>query len=439
MKKIFIGLFACSFLVVVFLAACKKPAKKKDNEGKPKSTEVNTSHTQPGMEEITPWQPPPKAPDVPLDPELKAPDDVAEPPKDAEKTESGIYSKVLQKGKGKTRPGASDVVRVHFTGWTTDGKLVDTTKKPGRPEHMIRPATFPLDQVMPGWAEGIKLMVIGEKRRLWIPEEMGFKGQPSAPKGMLVYDMELMEIIDVPDTPTDLTEPPASAKKTESGLVTRVLKKGKGKEKPGPDSNVTFNYTGWTTDGKMFDSTVVRGKPATILIANVFPGWIEGLQMMVVGEKRRLWVPEDLAPPPPPNVPAQMLVFDIELLEIKEMPKAPADVAAPPEDAEKTPSGLAYKVLEKGSGTEHPTPASEVTVHYTGWTTDGKMFDTSVVDGEPVSFSLKGVIKGWTEGLQLMVKGEKTLFWIPDELAYKGKPNRPQGMLVFEVELIDIK
>ena len=438
MKKFYFGLFTGFLLAAFSLTACKKPEKKKDDEGKKKSIDINTSKTQAGVEEIAPWQPPKKAPDLPLDPQLKAPDDVAAPPKDAEKTELGIFSKVLLEGKGKARPGASDVVRVHYTGWTTDGQLVDTTKTPGKPEHMVRPATFPLDQVMPGWAEGIRLMVIGEKRRLWIPEELGFKGQPSAPKGMLVYDMELMEIIDVPDAPTDLAKPPASAKKTESGLTTRVVKKGKGKENPGPDSLVTFNYSGWTTDGKMFDSTVVRGKPATIKVGNVFPGWVEGLQMMVVGEQRRMWVPADMAPPPPPNVPAQTLVFDVELLEIKEMPKAPADVAAPPADAKKTPSGLAYKVLEKGSGTEHPTSASEVTVHYTGWTTDGKMFDSSLVSGEPVSFALKGVIKGWTEGVPLMVEGEKALFWIPEELAYKGQQNRPQGMLVFEIELVKI-
>jgi peptidylprolyl isomerase len=118
---------------------------------------------------------------------------------------------------------------------------------------------------------------------------------------------------------------------------------------------------------------------------------------------------------------------------------SPEDVSAPPEDAERTDSGLASKVLEEGSGTEHPGPEDSVTVHYTGWTTDGRMFDSSVVRGKPVSFSLDGVIKGWTEGLQLMVEGEKRRLWIPEELAYKGKPGRPQGMLVFDVELIEIQ
>ena len=117
---------------------------------------------------------------------------------------------------------------------------------------------------------------------------------------------------------------------------------------------------------------------------------------------------------------------------------APADVAAPPEDAKFTPTGLASKVLKEGSGTEHPEALSVVTVHYTGWTTDGKMFDSSVKRGKPSTFGLDRVIKGWTEGLQLMVVGEKRRFWIPQELAY-GKNGRVPGMLVFDVELLGFK
>jgi FKBP-type peptidyl-prolyl cis-trans isomerase len=117
---------------------------------------------------------------------------------------------------------------------------------------------------------------------------------------------------------------------------------------------------------------------------------------------------------------------------------APPDVAAPPPDAAKTPSGLSSKVLTPGHGTRHPRPNSRVTVHYTGWTTDGKMFDSSVARGQPASFGLDEVISGWTEGVQMMVEGEKRRFWIPEDLAYGGRPGSPQGMLVFDVELIRI-
>src|SRR4029450_11131162 len=117
---------------------------------------------------------------------------------------------------------------------------------------------------------------------------------------------------------------------------------------------------------------------------------------------------------------------------------APPDVAGPAADAHRTPTGLASKVLRPGTGTRHPRPNSQVVVHYTGWTTDGKMFDSSVAKGEPAPMSLDGVIAGWTEGVQMMVVGEKRRFWIPARLAYEGKDG-PQGLLVFDIELIRIE
>jgi len=117
---------------------------------------------------------------------------------------------------------------------------------------------------------------------------------------------------------------------------------------------------------------------------------------------------------------------------------APPDVAAAPADAVRTSSNLASKVIQPGTGTRHPRPNSTVTVHYTGWTTDGHMFDSSVARGQPATFALTDVIDGWTEGVQLMVEGEKRRFWIPGRLAYEGSPGRPQGTLVFDIELIRI-
>jgi FKBP-type peptidyl-prolyl cis-trans isomerase len=118
---------------------------------------------------------------------------------------------------------------------------------------------------------------------------------------------------------------------------------------------------------------------------------------------------------------------------------APPDVANPAPDATVTASGLATKVLQPGVGAQHPRANSRVRVHYTGWTTDGQMFDSSVVRNDPISFGLNQVIAGWTEGVQLMVEGEKRRLWIPEKLAYAGQRGAPQGMLVFDVELIKIE
>ena len=116
---------------------------------------------------------------------------------------------------------------------------------------------------------------------------------------------------------------------------------------------------------------------------------------------------------------------------------APPDVAAAPADAQRTGDNLASKILKAGTGSRHPRANSTVTVQYTGWTTDGKMFDSSVARGEPATFSLDQVIPGWTEGVQMMVEGEKRRFWIPAKLAYEGMSG-PQGTLVFDIELIKI-
>jgi peptidylprolyl isomerase len=252
-----------------------------------------------------------------------------------------------------------------------------------------------------------------------------------------------------PPAPADVGSAPPDATKTPSGLASKVILAGSGTAHPGPTDKVKVNYTGWKKDGTSFDTTAGK-EPIEFGVGEVIKGWTEGLQLMVAGEKRRLWIPGELAygthQRPGPNAPpAGDLVFDVELLEIKAGPKAPdvpADVKAAPADAKKTASGLQYKTLTAGKGTKHPKATDKVTVHYSGWTPYGKMFDSSVTRGEPASFGLDHVIKGWTEGVQLMVEGDKTRFWIPSDLAYGDKPKRPgapAGPLVFDVELISIQ
>ncbi|MEM9453708.1 MAG: FKBP-type peptidyl-prolyl cis-trans isomerase [Myxococcota bacterium] len=407
--------------------------------------------------------------------QIPAPADVANPPADANKTESGIVHKTLTPGEGES-PGDDDSVKIQLTAWTSDGATIETTDGRKTPK-LVRMGRPPV----PGLGEAIKLMKVGEKARFWIPPELTYKGRKGAPEGTLCYEITLEEVLRAPPTPEDVAAPPADAIKTKSGLAYKVLEPSKCEAelaaaaeakpdpedvaeakaaeaakpeaakptkvcgvKPDPWDRVRVDYTGWTTDGKMFDSSVTRGRPSTFPVNRVVPGWTEGLQLMVVGDKTRLWVPEELAYKGAPGKPAGMLVFDVELHEIDEQPEpppppeVPEDVAEPPADATKTESGLAYKVIQPGTGKVKPTEDSVVEVHYSGWTTDGKMFDSSVTRGKTTSFPLKRVIPGWTEGLQLMVEGEKTRFWIPVDLAYKNQPGKPAGMLVFDVELIKI-
>ncbi len=367
---------------------------------------------------------------------IPPPADVAAPPADAKKTQNGVAYKILTPGKPDAqKPGPNDTVVVHYTGWTTDGEMFDSSVA------RKHPARFPLGGVIPGWTEGMQQIAVGEKARMWIPEELAYKGKRGAPQGMLVFDIELQEVVKAPEVPPDVAAPPKDAKKTKSGVAYKVLTKGTGDKKPHSWDRVKVQYSAWTTDGKMFDSSVTKGRPGDYSLEGMMPGWSEGIQTMVVGQKNRFWIPEELAYKGRPGRPSGMLVYETELVEVKEMPEpppTPKDVKAPPKDAKKTEKGVFYKVLKKGTGTAKPTDKSKVKVHYTGWTTDGKMFDSSVTRGKPITFGLDNVIPGWTDGLQQMTVGEKARLWIPEELAYKGKPGRPQGMLVFEVELLEI-
>jgi len=125
-------------------------------------------------------------------------------------------------------------------------------------------------------------------------------------------------------------------------------------------------------------------------------------------------------------------------LDTAKLPAAPKDVAAVPPDAVTHTSGLASRVLKAGAGQARPSPSSRVLVHYSGWTTDGKAFDSSVARGRPSAFPLEKVIPGWQEALQMMVVGEQRRGWVPESLAYKGQAGGPAGMLVFDLELVRI-
>ncbi len=371
--------------------------------------------------------------------DIPAPTDVSAVPADAKITASGLAYRIVRTGDGVNRPNAYDEVKCHYTGWTTDGKMFDSSVKRGTP------TSFPLDRVIAGWTEGLQLMTKGGKARFWIPEKLAYQGRPGAPAGMLVFDVELIDIkggTKPPPAPSDVAAPGADAKKTNSGIGYKILEKGDGKTFAKSADRVEVHYTGWTTDGKMFDSSVVRGQTATFGLNQVIAGWTEGMQLVSKGGKIRLWIPENLAYEGKPNRPAGMLVFDVQLIDVErapEQPKVPADVAAAPADATRTASGLAYKVLERGGGQTHPKASNRVTVHYTGWTTDGKMFDSSVMRGQPATFGLGQVIAGWTEGVQLMKVGDKFRFWIPQDLAYKGQAGPPAGTLVFDVHLLGIQ
>ncbi|OFY23738.1 MAG: hypothetical protein A2W98_09800 [Bacteroidetes bacterium GWF2_33_38] len=236
---------------------------------------------------------------------------------------------------------------------------------------------------------------------------------------------------------------------TKSGLKYIIVEKGNGKKAGKGSNNAKVHYTGFFNDGRIFDSSVKRGEPFKFEIGagQVIKGWDEGLALMQEGDKFRFIIPFELAygeAGRPPQIPAKSeLTFDIELIEV-----IPTKVIEPYDITGKeiitTESGLKYCYIQRGKG-RSPGVGATVSVHYTGFFPDGKIFDSSVKRGEPIEFKLgQGqVIKGWDEGIQKMGLGDKVKLIIPYQLAYgeKGYPGAipPKTDLTFDVELVGIK
>ena len=259
-------------------------------------------------------------------------------------------------------------------------------------------------------------------------------------RGVMIGDTPRLDVPQVPP-PADLTDPPADAIQTpptgprSEALLAKTLKAGSGTERPTEYDLFTVHYTAWTADGATIDDSRSRGAPAVWAWLDMMVGLRIGVATMAAGEQRRLWIPQAMA-----HQWAQgPLVFDIELVHFAPSGAPTADdFNAPPADAERSASGIAWRVLRKGSGAVHPRPLSTVTLHYRGWSKDRLMFDDSVRRGEPMTVALDTLIPGLSEAVQNMVEGERSRFWIPAELAYQA-PRPPRLSVIFDVELLNIQ
>ncbi len=240
--------------------------------------------------------------------------------------------------------------------------------------------------------------------------------------------------------------PPLDAKewkelKDADGLKIWDVKEGKG-DATTANALVTIHYTGWFTDGAVFDSSVTREKKATFPLSRLIPGWQKGIPGMKPGGVRRLHIPWKLAygeDGRPPRIPAKAdLIFEIELFEAHNVPKADAKEWKAVAGVE----GLKQWDVTEGKGNS-AKPDATVTIHYTGWTLDGKVFDSSVQRDEKAEFPLGDLIQGWQKGIPGMKPGGVRYLYIPWNLAY-GEAGSPPTIpakadLIFRIELFESK
>jgi peptidylprolyl isomerase len=253
---------------------------------------------------------------------------------DLKEISKGVKYRDVREGEGEACPKGAKV-KIHYTGWLTNGTVFDTSKERGEP------ATFKLEGLIAGWQEGIPGMKRGGIRKLVIAPEKGYGSQMAGggkipPNSTLIFEVELLDFSPGPrprrsPIPTDLTKlsdgtlPNADDSELKpigkGGLLYRDIKVGDGPEVKAGD-RVVVDYIGWRrSDGGLFDSSFKQPQPFTTSLAEVVPGWQQGIPGMKVGGVRKLVIPPELGygsrgagEDIPPNA---TLVFEVELLGIE--------------------------------------------------------------------------------------------------------------------------
>ncbi|MDA3892417.1 MAG: FKBP-type peptidyl-prolyl cis-trans isomerase [Salinivirgaceae bacterium] len=358
-------------------------------------------------------------------------------------TTSGLKYKITKEGSGEF-PKSGDQVWVHYYTKFTNDSLFDTSIDKG-----------PLDvflgqgQIIKGWEEGLRLIKPGGSILLVVPPYLGygtkeFNGIPA--NSTLIFEINLIQVNKGRAIEPFKTDG-LTIQKSSENLNYYIVKKGNGPLAKNDDV-AYIHYSGFLPDGSLFDSSHKKKNPVrvTIGINQLFKGLDIGLMLMNKGSKLQLIVPSELAygekgfgniVPPNTNI-----TFDVEMVDLKTPPTITKWNTADKEVKE-TLSGLKYIVIEQGKGDSINTE-NIVKVNYSGFFTDGKLFDSSLKRFEPIEFpvGIGAVIDGWDEGILLMHKGAKFELIVPSKLAYgeEGMPPLiPENTdLIFDIEIIEV-
>jgi FKBP-type peptidyl-prolyl cis-trans isomerase len=253
----------------------------------------------------------------------------------------------------------------------------------------------------------------------------------------VVCDAEVGDLAD--------TNKPTDVQVSASGLASAVLVQGTGANKPGIDDNVKVHYSGWTADGRLFDSSENSGTAPTVAVNGVISGWTEALQGMVEGEKRRIWIPGNLAfgKSGKPGRPAGDLIYDLQLLRIEpafQLPKAPENLTTPPSGAVLETNGIKWVKLENGRGNRHLVDVSQIGLHFTIWHANGEIAATTRHSNQARSYKIEELPLSLREIVKSMHEGESRRLWLPENPTPPG-PTRlilPKGKAVMDILLESI-
>ena len=352
-----------------------------------------------------------------------------------------VWSELTPGDPAGKRPKLGERVRVHYTGWLTNGKIFDSSVDRGEP------SVFRLGDVIAGWNEGLAQMTVGARHKLTIPYTLAYGEMGNPPtipaKATLVFEVELLGVI----APPPFVKPdPEKSTTLDSGIRFEVLNEGTG-ELPGPDQVFVLDYAIWSLDGEVVDFAEGANGPIKASAAQMNLPFLQTMPLtMKVGAVVVAEVPPDqglgvsMRQGPHAEKPT---IWRIEMLEfVKPLELPPFEGGPEPVRVEELDGGVVLEVLKEGDG-PMPQARSFVEVHYAGWLTDGTLFDNSYSRGEPSTFGVHQVISGWTRGLMQMKVGTVARLRIPSALAYgrRGSPPTipPAADLVFHVELLAIK
>ncbi len=399
---------------------------------------------------------------------------------------SGLQYRVVRRGSGRT-PAAGDRVTVHYRGTRLDGTEFDSS------HHGQGPATFRLDQVIPGWQEALQHMEEGATWELYVPPELAFRKPGPLGAEPVIFEVELLAV-SRSDTaqvgmaavqplaaaggpaapreegraapPLDAAPEPVAAGRALSGEDTpdaglirlpggvqyRVIRNGTGVS-PLADDRITVQYRVTQPGGHEAGAYVGEGR-TSFRVDQAIPAWQAVFQRMQEGARWALSLPSELAYSKWGPGDGETVVFDVELLKVT-APQATAageasrpglekavSAYAPPVAAKtgqpalvSLPGGVRYRVLEQGSG-DTPAPDDTITVRYRATLLDGGASDSDYTAEGQETFRLDWAIPGWQEAFEQMQAGARWELYLPSEFAYSKWGPLGGGTMRFEVELL---